>query len=94
MRHPSWDRLLSLIDQITEKHGGFRGVIHDYRCGKDWDGGQAICAELYGPSWQNDPQFKKDDAKGDSLPVPDGAIAAAERVLAGVSWMQEADDGS
>ena len=88
MRHPSWNELNKLITEISRKHGGASGWIHDYRCGKRWDSGQAVCAELYGPDWSSDPRFKEDNALGDQVPVPNGALDAARRVLAGTAWMR------
>jgi len=78
--HPRWRQLVALIDRIADRWGG---GIYDRRCGKTWDPGQAVCAEFYGPHWQDDPQFLADDQATLESPPPEGIIAAAERLLVG-----------
>lgn len=88
MRHPTWNTLNDLIDQIIERYGG---SIYDHRVHKSWDPGQAVCAELYGPGWNDDPGFVRDNQQPDSEPVPVGGIEAAERLAAGeCQWAETA----
>lgn len=90
MQHPTWKKLNALIGDIASH---FHGRVFDSRVGDSWDPGQAVCAELYGADWSNDPQFKLDSAREDSEPAPEGAIAAAERLLAGdCEWTRAGED--
>ncbi len=82
--HASWDTLMRLMHLIAVDFGG---SVHDSRCGKSWDPGQAVCAELYGVDWNDDPRLREDNQESEYEPCPDGAIGAAERILAGeCSW--------
>ena len=88
LRHETWRRLLDQIGDISEKYGP---TIHDSRCGKSWDCGQALCAEAYGPEWQHTTEFARDDAVPDDEPVPVALSEAAERILRGeADWIEEA----
>jgi len=88
MRHPTWDHLIALVDRITDRFGG---VIHDSRCAKRWDAGQAVCAEAYGPDWMHNPDFLDTDARPEGEPCPIEMLAAATRLLRGeCAWTQEA----
>ncbi|KKM14545.1 hypothetical protein LCGC14_1705010 [marine sediment metagenome] len=90
-RHETWNTLIALIDDIAERFGG---LIYDYRAEKSWDPGQAVCAELYGPDWSNAPGFLRASHIADSEPVPDGTIAAAQRLVAGqCKWTEDEPDG-
>jgi len=84
-RHKSLDDLIEIIHQIVYKHGG---SIFDHRCGKTWDVGQAVCAELYGVDWMNSSDFERDDAIPADKPIRVEMVEAAKRVLAGADWMK------
>lgn len=71
-----WKRLTELVRQIAATHGG---AVHDYRCGKTWDAGQAICAMVYGPEWSKSPRFLSDDSEEKGAPAE--AVQVAEAVL-------------
>jgi len=84
MRHSTWDRIASKyqragIDELADIYGH---SLFDPRCGKTWDAGQAICAEAYGPDWNNSPQFKAIDSLPDSEPAPPEMLDALARLLA------------
>jgi len=79
-RHETWERLDELIDRIGLRYGR---SVKDSRCGKIWDLGQAVCAEAYGPGWNNDLRFLEDDRRVASEPAPDGLLEAAQRLVNG-----------
>ncbi len=75
MIHRTWNKYLDMLSAIAEKHDG---TIHDSRCGKVWDPGQAVCAEAFGPQWMRSDEFRRVDES-----VVDGLIAAAQRLIDG-----------
>ena len=75
-----WSSVVSLVDEITARLGG---KIYDNRCGKFWDAGQAICAEMYGADWMNDAGFLASEANKAGAPVPHGFWASAKRLARG-----------
>lgn len=69
MRHGDWKIVMECLDKIAENLGH---TIHDSRCGNSWDVGQAVCAEAYGPNWDDDPVFNEWNQKDeDEPPEPD-----------------------
>jgi hypothetical protein len=62
--------------------------MYDVRCGKNWDPGQAVCAEVYGEDWMNNPEFIAMDQKDATVPPPKEFIAACMKMANGVkpSW--------
>lgn len=88
LHHPSWRRHWNLLLEAQEKLGS---SIYDNRCGKTWDIGQAECAELYGPDWMNDPQYKIDNEVSEYEPVPEHIMACAVKLASGYipEWAQE-----
>jgi len=85
--HYTWNELsFTLLDKIVEKYGG---SIYDKRCQRTWDPGQAMCAEIYGPDWMNDPQFKKDNQIPPNEPAPLYMLEGARRLAQGKSEWAE-----
>ena len=89
MRHSTWERIASKykrdgLDELADIYGH---SIFDPRCDRVWDLGQAICAEAYGPQWNNDPRFKAIDSLPDSEPAPQEMLEALKRLLdKDVTW--------
>jgi len=88
MRHPDWNTLVRIIDrEIVARYGG---KIHDPRCGKTWDPGQAVCAEMYGPDWNTDPRFLAVNTAHESESPPREMLFAAHRLADGeCDWAEE-----
>jgi len=64
--------VIGWIDRMAAKYGG---VLHDRETGRQWDWGQALCRQMYGPDWYN----QADWAAADDAPdVPAEAISAAK----------------
>jgi len=80
MRHQQWDKVLDYLHQVQEHLGV---TIHDTRCGRSWDVGQAVCAEAYGPDWMNHPVFVEWNAKDDSEPPEPHYLECARRMAEG-----------
>lgn len=91
MRHPSWKTLSDLFSEFAAKYGG---SIYDREAGRSWDPGQFACRLAYGPDWQNDVRFKRDDQLPDSEPVPGNTIALLQDVIANglPEWTQDTKD--
>jgi hypothetical protein len=87
MRHKKWKELDVLLNKIAEKIGG---SIHDKRCGKNWDVGQAICAEAYGPNWMENKTFVEWNNKDDDEPPEPGYFKCAEKMADGYvpDWVE------
>jgi len=80
----TWEDAVFAVEKVTQMRGG---IIHDFTTGKDLDAGQAVCRELYGENWMNEPEYYMDN---DSATPPLGFIAAAKRVREGTpEWMRE-----
>lgn len=62
--HESWRQLCDWISRMSVKHGG---TVYDLETGKDLDWGQALCREVYGVDWMNNPDKKAAD-ESDTCP--------------------------
>ena len=80
MRHRMWYQIECYLDKITDTIGH---EIYDTRCGKWWDVGQAVCAEAYGPDWQNHPIFIKWNGKDDDEPPEPRFVKCAAQMAKG-----------
>jgi len=81
--HPDWNEMaFTLCDAVMKRYGG---SIYDPRCGKCWDPGQAMCAEIYGPGWNDDPQFLRDTEIESDQPCPKHMLEGARRLAYGKS---------
>lgn len=49
-----WKLVINLLNDVAANLGN---NVSDTRCGKNWDVGQAVCAEAYGENWMSDPVF-------------------------------------
>lgn len=89
-RHYKWEIIVACLDDIV---GHLGSSIYDNRCGKSWDVGQAVCAEAYGPDWQNNPIFTEWDSRDDSEPPEPTYFECALKMAKGYipEWTQEAD---
>lgn len=86
-RHHKWHEVMSMLGDIADKHGS---TIHDYRCGKNWDVGQAVCAEAYGENWMQSERFQEADKLPDSEPPDEIFYEACVRLtLTTPEWMKE-----
>lgn len=87
MRHQKWHDIMNFLDDIVDHLGS---SIHDKRCGKNWDVGQAICAEAYGSDWMNEPLFIEWDQKDDSEPPEQYYYECARKMAQGYipEWVE------
>ncbi len=74
---PGWRVAVDLVDEIAQQYGG---QLWDFSVGKNWDPGQAVCREAYGPDWMHSPEFAIADEMEEA---PEEFLAAARRLLAG-----------
>lgn len=51
MAHPRTHMMLTLLHQLEKKYGP---SVYDQTAGREWDWGQAVCREAYGPRWTTD----------------------------------------
>ena len=72
----TWEDVIDWVVRMGRKFGG---TVWE-RGGKDWDWGQALCRDVYGPDWSKSAAFKADD--GLSVPPP-ALVEAARRWEAG-----------
>lgn len=79
-RHWKWDKIMEYLDNIA---GHLGNTVHDKRCGKNWDVGQAVLAELYGPNWNNNPTFEEWNQKDDSEPPEPEFFNTAKKMAEG-----------
>jgi len=88
MRHRQWDEIMGFLDGIYQHLGA---SIHDKRCNKSWDVGQAICAEAYGPDWMHNPEFIEFDQKSDSEPPEPHFYDCAKKMASGYrpKWVRK-----
>jgi len=88
-RHPKWDKVMDYLDGVVEHLGS---SITDKRCNKNWDPGQAICAEAYGPDWMRNPTFQEWNQKDDDEPPEPHYYDCAKRMAEGYipNWVEEA----
>ena len=77
MRGPNTQFVIDWTNRMAWKFGG---TVYEVDGGKSWDWGQALCREVYGKGWSNDPQFLADDELPD---VPDWFVEAAQKWEAG-----------
>jgi hypothetical protein len=91
MRHKQWDDILDFLDSIADRNGS---VIHDYRCGKWWDVGQAVCAEAYGHEWSHDDVFLEWNERDDSEPPEPHYYECAKAMADGYvpDWMLDIEN--
>ena len=58
----------AVCDWISRMAHKYNGIVYEKeteeKVGKQWDWGQALCREIYGPGWNDDPQFKEDGENG------------------------------
>ncbi len=85
--HPTWTHFIDETLPAIEMRLG--RTIYDPRCGKNWDVGQAVCAEAYGPDWMNSQGFLHDNELPVSEPVPQIGLDAAQRILTQDGWWNE-----
>jgi hypothetical protein len=87
MQHYQWKLAIEYLDKVVENLGG---SIHDTRCGKNWDPGQAMCAEAYGPDWMNNKTFIKWNNKDDDEPPEPHYLECAKRMAEGYipDWVE------
>jgi hypothetical protein len=88
MRHKQWEEIVQFLHRIAETLGN---SIHDVRNGKNWDAGQAVCAEAYGEEWMKHPKFIEWNNKDDSEP-PEPHYYACAKIMANdgyVPWWVE-----
>lgn len=87
MRHQKWHDVMEFIDKVI---GHFGGSVHDKRCGRNWDVGQAICAEAYGPDWMHDATFVEWNQKDDCEPPEPHYYDCAKRMAGGYipEWIE------
>ena len=88
MRHQQWHDMMAFLDSIAERLGH---TIYDTRCEKNWDVGQAVCAEAYGPDWMRDPTFGEWNQKDDDEPPEPHYYECARRMATGYKpeWVGE-----
>ena len=79
MRHSTWQYLIDWTGVMARKHGG---IVRD-KNGKLWDWGQALCREMHGEDWTNDPDFIAFSAIPEEQPVPDEVLKRARAWKAG-----------
>ena len=87
MRHQKWNDIMGFLDAIV---GHVGRNIYDKRCGKNWDVGQAVCAEAYGEDWMNDPMFREWNQKDDLEPPEPYFYECAKKMAAGFipEWVE------
>ncbi len=86
-RHPKWDTVMQLLDAIAHRYGT---TLTDKRNGRQWDVGQAVCAEAYGKNWMESEVFHADDSHPDCEPPAERFIDAAHRLAEGdkPEWLE------
>ena len=53
--HHTWRTVVDWITIMTRKHGS---TVVD-KSGQKWDWGQALCRQLHGEDWMNNPEFQR-----------------------------------
>jgi len=78
--HSSWRFLVDWTGRMARKYGG---TVYDKETGKTWDWGQALAREMYGPNWNNDPDFLEESEKDPHEPCNREVVERAKRWEAG-----------
>ena len=79
MKTPETEYVVEWTSRMARRYGG---IVYDDETGRQWDWGQALCREVYGPDWMNSPEFKKMDEAGGPFAAD---VKAAEAWEAG-AW--------
>lgn len=61
----SWKFLVEWTSRMAKKYGG---IVYDKEMGKTWDWGQALAREMYGPEWNKNSDFEKEDEQDSPNP--------------------------
>jgi len=64
-RHWSWQYFIFWTSEMAARYGGTV-----WENGKQWDWGQAIYREMYGPNWMKDKGFQEMDRIPVNQPAP------------------------
>ena len=80
--HKTWQTLISFTSAMANNYGG---VVVEKETGKRMDWGQALCREVYGPGWNEDPKFLEENEIPNTEPAPAKSVAVAKS-WAGGEW--------
>jgi hypothetical protein len=85
--HETWREIVDWTGRMSAKYGG---TVHD-KNGQWWDWGQALCRDVYGADWMNDPDFQRVNEIPPEEPAPPEALDAMRRWEAGTvpGWVKE-----
>ena len=77
---------------MAQKYGG---TVYEKDSSKTWDWGQALCRELYGSDWMNNPDYKEENVREDSEPCNPETLAKAKSWEAGEipEWVRVFEKG-
>ena len=90
--HHTWNHYIDvMLEEIANLYGP---SIYDSRCSKSWDVGQAVCAEQFGPGWNDDSEFLRINEIPTDKPIDIGITEAAQRLIDGVDWCEKIKGGS
>jgi hypothetical protein len=88
--HSTWNYYIDvMLEEIANLYGP---TIHDSRIGKNWDVGQAVCAEQFGTDWMNHPEFHRINEMPPEERIDPGITDAAQRLIDGVDWCKKLEE--
>ena len=86
--HSSWRFIVDWTSRMSQKYGG---TVYEKNSSKTWDWGQALCREMYGIDWGNNPKWEEESRRETDQPCNPETLARAKSWEAGEipEWVRE-----